>query len=124
DLSPWDTARFVAEQFVGAVIERTAARTVVERIMDASSGRDDGNVLLDRGWQAKLFEDREEHVLDGLARRLRAAGRDKAFEAFNNAQDHVLRAAWVHIDRIVLEAFVAAVENCADEQLRGLLDRL
>lgn len=124
DLSPLATARFVAEQFVGAVIERTAARAVVERIMSASPRRDDDSVLFDRGWQARLFEDREEHVLDGLARRLRAAGRDQAFEAFNNAQDHVLRAARVHIDRIVLEAFVAAIEGCADEQMRSLLDRL
>src|SRR5690606_41379191 len=39
DLSPLATVRFVAEQFVGAVMERTAARRVVERLVDASPAR-------------------------------------------------------------------------------------
>lgn len=124
DLSPLATARFAAEQFLGTVVERTSARAVVERLMQAVPNRDDDSVLFDRGWQARLFEDREEHVLDGLARRLRASNEDTAFETFNNAQDHVLRAARVHIDRIVLEAFVAAIDGCADVQLRDLLDRV
>ncbi|WP_158888639.1 acyl-CoA dehydrogenase [Amycolatopsis anabasis] len=126
DLSPLATARFVAEQFVGAVIERTAARKVIERLIDASPARDDEDVLFDRGWQLKLFEDREEHVLDGVARRLRraAAGDADPFEVFNDAQDHVLRAGRVHVDRIVLEAFVAAIDRCADPDARALLDRV
>ncbi|MFF5992422.1 acyl-CoA dehydrogenase family protein [Prauserella flavalba] len=124
DLSPLATARFVAEQFVGAVIERTAARKVVERIIDASPGRDDDDVLFDRAWQLKLFEDREAHVLDGVARRLRQATAENAFEVFNDAQDHVLRAGRVHVDRIVLEAFVAAVDRCEDGETRDLLSRV
>ncbi|CAM3028841.1 acyl-CoA dehydrogenase [Saccharomonospora xinjiangensis] len=124
DLSPLATARFVAEQFVGAVIERTAARKVVERIVDASPARDDDDAVFDRAWQCKLFTDRESHVLDGLARRLRAAGRDNAFEVFNAAGDHVLRAARVHVDRLVLDSFVAAVERCDDDEARALLNKV
>ncbi|EID55185.1 acyl-CoA dehydrogenase family protein [Saccharomonospora xinjiangensis] len=124
DLSPLATARFVAEQFVGAVIERTAARKVVERIVDASPVRDDDDAVFDRAWQCKLFTDRESHVLDGLARRLRAAGRDNAFEVFNAAGDHVLRAARVHVDRLVLDSFVAAVERCDDDEARALLNKV
>ncbi|EIF00405.1 acyl-CoA dehydrogenase family protein [Saccharomonospora glauca] len=124
DLSPLATARFVAEQFVGAVIERTAARRVVERIVDASPARDDDDVVFDRAWQCKLFTDRETHVLDGLARRLRAATRDNAFDVFNAAQDHVLRAARVHVERLVLDSFVAAVERCEDAEARALLDKV
>ncbi|QWF82121.1 acyl-CoA dehydrogenase family protein [Amycolatopsis sp. CA-230715] len=122
DLSALATARFVAEQFVGAVIERTAARQVIERLVDAS--HDDEDVLFDRGWHVKLFEDREEHVLDGVARRLRRAASEDPFEVFNDAQDHVLRAGRVHVERIVLEAFVAGIDRCTDPDAKALLDRL
>ena len=113
-------AKFVADQFVGAVIERSAANSIVQRIIDASN-KDD---ILDRGWQLKIFDDREEHVLDGLGRRLRKANKDNAFEVFNSAQDHVLRAARVHIDRLVLDAFVAAVDRCEDPRNAEILDKL
>jgi len=64
--------------------------------------------------------------VDGLARRLRRAGNKDAdpFAAFNAAQDHLLLAARVHVDRVVLEAFVAAIDGCADEGARELLGRV
>ncbi|GAB3488883.1 acyl-CoA dehydrogenase [Amycolatopsis cihanbeyliensis] len=126
DLGTMATARFVAEQFVGAVIERTAARKVIERLVDAAPGRDDEDALFDRGWQLKLFEDREEHLLDGVARRLRRAASDDTdpFRVFNDAQDHVLHAARAHIDRVVLEAFVAGIDRCGDAGARALLERV
>ncbi|GAA3736343.1 acyl-CoA oxidase [Spinactinospora alkalitolerans] len=119
-------ARFVAGQFFETVIERTAARSIIERLVDAAPGRGEGGDLYDRGWQCKLLEDREEHVLEGLARRLRRAGADgvDAFEVFNNAQDHVLRAGRAHVDRVLLEAFVAAVDRCSDPGARALLDQV
>ncbi|WP_086824631.1 acyl-CoA dehydrogenase [Allokutzneria sp. NRRL B-24872] len=112
DLDTLGMARFVATQLVGAVIERTPVRALL------------GGDVRDRAWQLKLFTDREEHVLDGLVRRLRNAGEDNAFEVFNNAQDHVLRAARTHVDRIVLEAFVAAIDRCPDSATAELLDRV
>ncbi|MGW0891947.1 acyl-CoA dehydrogenase family protein [Saccharopolyspora sp. NPDC002578] len=125
ELGTLEVARFVADQFVGAVIERTAAKSLVQRLVDAAQ-RDDEEAVFDRGWQLKLFDDRERHVLDGVARRLRrATGKDAdPFEVFNNAQDHVLRAARVHIDRVVLEAFVAGIERCTDGPTAQLLDRV
>ncbi|MEJ2852006.1 MULTISPECIES: acyl-CoA dehydrogenase family protein [unclassified Saccharothrix] len=119
DLDPWGMARFVADQAVNVVIERTAARAIIDRLVSGSS-----DALLDRGWQVRQFEDRERHVLEGLARRLRRATPDNAFEVFNAAQDHVLHAARAHVDRVVLEAFVAAVDRCADASVRELLDRV
>jgi len=124
DLSTLGTVRLVAEQFVEAVIERTAARKVIERLVDAAPGRDDDEAILDRGWQVALFEDREKHVLEGAARRLRKAADGDAFRVFNDAQDHVLRAAKVHVDRVVLEAFVAAIDRCQDAEAREMLDQL
>ncbi|WP_328604202.1 acyl-CoA dehydrogenase family protein [Amycolatopsis sp. NBC_00345] len=119
DLSPLATARFVAEQLVGAVIERTAARKVVERLTES----DDGDVLFDREWQQKMFEDREQHVLEGVANRLRKAA-DDPFGVFNAAQDHVLRAGRVHVDSLVLDALARAAESCADPEAKVLLERV
>jgi acyl-CoA oxidase len=115
DLGTLATARFVAEQFVNMVTERLP-----------SLGRDDADGLYDRSWQLRAFEDREAHVLDGLARRLRraASGDADPFEVFNNAQDHVLRAGRVHTERVVLQAFADAVERCADADVKQLLDRV
>jgi acyl-CoA oxidase len=123
DLGTLATARFVAEQFVGAVIERTTARAVIERLVSADPAGED---LFDRAWHVRAFEDRETHVLDGLARRLRraATGDSDPFQVFNDAQDHVLRAARVHTERVVLEAFVAAIDRCADGPAKTLLERV
>jgi len=129
DLGTLATARFVAEKFAGALIERTAARGVIERLTAAAPGRDDETVLFDRAWQVRAFEDRERHMVDGLARRLRrgaasADGAAGAFAVFNDAQDHLLRAARAHVDRVVLEAFVAGLERCVDPATRALLSRV
>ena len=117
-------ALVIADQFVEAVIERTAARGLIDRLVNAVTPRDEETDLLDRGWQIKVFEDREKHVLDTLARRLRRAAEPDvdAFEVFNDAQDHALRAARVHIDRIVLEAFVAAIERSPSPLLNRVCD--
>jgi acyl-CoA oxidase len=119
-------ARFIADQVVETVIERTAARGLIDRLINAVTTQDEETDLLERGWHLKLFEDREKHVLDTLARRLRPAGEEgaDAFAIFNRAQDHVLRAARVHIDRVVLEAFVAAIDRCTDEATTEVLARV
>lgn len=125
ELNPLGIARFVAESFVEAVIERTAAREVIRRLIDAAPGTDEEAGLYDRGWQLQLFEDREKHIVDGLARRLRRAGTGpQAFEVFNAAQDHLLTAARAHVDRVVLEAFVAALDRCANPGCAAVLERV
>ena len=114
DLSPLATARLVAEQVMGAVLERLPAR----KLMNPA--------LHDRAWHRDLFEDREQHVLAGLARRLRAAASSDSdpFDVFNDAQDHVLLAGRTHIDRVILEAFVAAIDRCEDPGAKALLERV
>ncbi len=114
DLSPLATAKLVAEQVMGAVLERLPAR----KLMNPA--------LRDRAWHLDLFEDREHHVLAGLARRLRAAASSEVdpFDVFNDAQDHVLLAGRTHIDRVILEAFVAAIDRCEDPGAKALLERV
>lgn len=120
------TVRLVIGQFAGAVIERTTALQLVGRLVESARGKDGEGDLLDRGHQLSLLEQREEHVVEGLARRLRRAGEKDvdAFQVFNDAQDHLLLAARVHVERIVLEAFVAGIERCDDPAAREVLERL
>jgi acyl-CoA oxidase len=124
-LDGWGKVAFVAEQVRETVLERTAARGLIQRLVDAVPGRDDDVDLTDRGWQLAAFEDREKHLLEGAIKRLRrnAGRRDiTPFDVFNDVQDHVLTAAEAHIDRVVLEAFVAAIaERTADPAARALL---
>jgi acyl-CoA oxidase len=126
DLDPLGMARFVADQVFETVVEKTSARQLVERLIDAVPTRDDDAGLLDREYQLELFRWREEHVVAGVARRLKRGiddGQDP-FEVFTDAQDHVLTAARVHIERLLLEAFDGLVRRCEDPELAEVLDRL
>jgi acyl-CoA oxidase len=120
------TVRFVADQVVEAVVERTRARKLLQSLAGVVPGRDEDRDLYDRTWQLELFAWREEHVISGVARRLKAGidgGRD-AFEVFNDAQDHVLLAARAHIDRVILERFHGFIDGCDDPEVAALLERL
>jgi acyl-CoA oxidase len=124
-LDGWGRATFVAEQVREMVFERTAARGLIQRLVDAVPGRDEEVALTDRGWHLSLFEDREKHLLDGVIRRLRKGARqnrDRPFDIFNDVQDHVLAVAQAHIDRVVLEAFVAGVERSGEPLLSQMCD--
>jgi acyl-CoA oxidase len=123
ELDLLDTARFVADQAVETAFERIGARHLLRRLLDATPGEEVD--LRDRAWHLDLFEFRERHTLQTLARRLRrAADSDDPFRVFNDAQDHLLVAARAHLDAVVLHAFDAAAESCADEAARTLLTRL
>jgi acyl-CoA oxidase len=120
------TVRFVADQVVETVVERTRARKLLQSLAGVVPGRDEDRDLFDRDWQLELFAWREEHVISGVARRLKAGidgGRD-AFEVFNEAQDHVLLAARAHVDRVILERFHAFVDACDDPGVADLLGDL
>lgn len=121
-LDPLGMVRFAAATVADVVMERTAAQALIQRLVDATSGGDEDD-LLERGTQLSMFEDREKHVLETAARRLRRASKDgaDAFEVFNNAQDHVVRAGRVHIDRVILEAFVAGIDACTDPAAKEML---
>ncbi|MGY2067916.1 acyl-CoA dehydrogenase family protein [Blastococcus sp. SYSU DS0619] len=126
-LDGWGRVGFVADMVRETVLERTAARALIQRLVDAVPGRDDEVPMLDRGWQVKLFEFREKHALEGAIRRLRKNSSIEGmapFDMFNDVQDHVLKAARAHIDRIVLEAFVEGVDRATDPDVAALLDSL
>jgi acyl-CoA oxidase len=116
------TARVVG----GTVLERTAANLVVERLVASVRRRPEETTLVDRGWHAWMFEERERHSLESLARRMRAAGRaaGDSFEAFNALGDHVGFVARAHLERVILEAFIAGIAACPDPEARPVLERL
>ncbi|GAA5165816.1 acyl-CoA dehydrogenase [Pseudonocardia eucalypti] len=118
DLDTLGMIRFVVENIADTVAERTSARALAQRLRDPD--------LEDPEWHRSLLEDREEHLLAGLARRLRRAGEADAdpFAVFNAAQDHLLTAAKAHVDRFVLDAFDRTVDACADPGVAGLLGRV
>jgi len=112
--------RFVTDTAVDTVVEHTAAHRIIQRLLDAAPGPDAD--LRDRAWHVELFEWREKHLLDTVARRLRRAGESAdPFAAFNATQDHLLRAARAHADRLLLEAFVAGID-AAPVSIRPLLE--
>ena len=106
-----------------AVIERTGAGLLAERLVTTARRKGDSAAFYDRGWHAWMFEERERHSIDSLARRMRAADRD-SFDAVNAMQDHVLFVARAHMERVVLDSFIAGIENCADGAARQTLEEL
>jgi acyl-CoA oxidase len=128
NLDTLGTVRFVADQVLDTVAERTSLRQLTERLRAVGPGRDEDDVL-ERSWQVKLLDDREEHTLDGLVRRLRPArekgiSTERQFAIFNNAQDHLLRAARSHLDGLVLDAFVRGIDGCVDPSARALMEKV
>ena len=127
ELDPLGTATFMASQMASQVAERTALRELLGRLGDQLlPGRDDERDLLDRSTQVELFRWRHEHVLAGVARRLKGGidGGGDPFEVLVECQDHVVTTARSWADLVVLEAFAAAVEDCEDAATRDLLDKL
>ena len=118
--------RFVADQVVGAVLERTAVRGVAQWIADAVPRKEEDTNLLDREYHTYLFAWREKHVLEAAARRLRKlmAKDGDAFAAFNAVQDHLLLAARAHVERVVLGHFISAIEACDEPEILALLDKV
>lgn len=122
-MSPVEWVRFAAGAVSDRVMKRTAAEAIMQRIVDARQDSEEEGSLFNRGTQVNMFEEREEYLLSSVARRLQAKSKEmSAFEAFNAVQDHVMHAATAHIDRVVLEAFVAGISSCPDPQTRELLD--
>jgi len=121
-MSPVEWVRFAANFAGDRVLKRTAAETIMQTILDTRQDNEEEGSLFNRGTQVKMFEDREQYLLSSVARRLQGKSKEMpAFDAFNAVQDHVLHTAKAHIDRIVLEAFVAGIDACEDEEARRIL---
>ena len=123
DLDTLAMARFATRDFVATLAGRSPARTLVADLVDSAPGHDAGE-LLDRAWQLRMVRERERHVVESLAKRMRRARQrpaEEAFTAVDDLQDHLLLAARAHTDRVVLEAFTAAIARAEDPAVAALL---
>lgn len=124
DLDLRGTAQKTAAMVGGAILERTTARAMIDRLVTTAKRKPESQQLRARGWHVQMLEFREHHTVEGLAQRMRAAGKvgkEEQFEAINACQEHMLAAARAHIDRVVLEAFIEGIGECHDDYIRALL---
>ncbi|PPK92121.1 acyl-CoA oxidase [Kineococcus xinjiangensis] len=128
DLDTLGMAKFATLDFVSTVAGRSPARLLVQEIIDSAPRRGDGEEELhSRAWQLQLVQYREKHVVETLAKRARRAqskSEGRSFEALNALQDHMIMAGRAHVDRVVLEAFTAAVARCEDPGVKALLEQV
>jgi acyl-CoA oxidase len=129
DLDQFGMVRFVAGLAVETVIERTNVHKLLERVKDLLPGGDEWDQaagLLDSDYQLAMLRFREEHMLAGVARRLKR-GIDQKMNpgvVFSRVQDHVIAAARAHVERLVLEAFVDKARSLPDGDLKVTLNLL
>ncbi|MFC7362762.1 acyl-CoA dehydrogenase family protein [Nocardioides astragali] len=129
DMDQFGMVRFVAGLAVETVIERTAVHKLVQSVRDLLPGGDRWDQeagLLDPNYQLAMLRFREEHMLGGVARRLKR-GIDQKMNpgaVFSRVQDHVIAAARAHTERLVLEAFVARTAALPDGDLKVALNLL
>ena len=128
ELNPLETAGFFAAVALQTVVERSAAGELVRRLTDdlvPSRERDED--LADRDYHRNLFRWREEHVLSGVARRLK-----RGIELRNPAVRGLQRLSGPRPrDRPRARAARAARRvraprstRAQDDRLRGVLGRL
>ncbi|MGV9825892.1 acyl-CoA dehydrogenase family protein [Gordonia sp. NPDC003429] len=125
-LSAGGWVRFIASMARDVVVEKTAVRQVVQTLLDSSDEDTEKSPLGNRGTQIRLFRNREAHLVRTCAQRLRRATDDDndAFEVFNNAQDHLLKVGHARTERMVLEAFVQAINDCDSRAAAELLGKV
>ncbi|MEW1936731.1 UNVERIFIED_ORG: acyl-coenzyme A oxidase [Dietzia maris] len=126
DMDQRETVAFALSTVADVVQEKARTSTLWQKLVDAVTDREHTD-LLDRGNQLELLVDREEHLLETVARRLRKAqGQDgsAAFKVFNSAQDHLLQAGRAHMDSWVFARFAEAVDACEDPEAKEVLGML
>ncbi|MBK8463246.1 MAG: acyl-CoA dehydrogenase family protein [Nigerium sp.] len=121
------TAQATARMLGNDILERTAARSVIDRVLAAASRKPEAQQLTSRAWHIQMFEHRERHTIESLAKRMRSAGKlpvEASFAAINACQQHMLAAARAHTDRVVLEAFIAGIDAADDPYLASILSKV
>jgi acyl-CoA oxidase len=120
------------EQFeelrIWAAVRHLTARagTAVAELNPVITRRTDVDHLRDPEFHASALRFREARLLHSAANRLRALikdGRD-SFDAVNEVQDHLVKLAEAHAERIVLESFQARIARAPNEPVRAAMVNL
>ncbi|HXH79612.1 acyl-CoA dehydrogenase [Nocardioides sp.] len=129
DMDQFGMVKFVAGLAVETVLERTSAHKLFQRIKDVLPGGDEWDQeagLLDSNYHRAMLRFREEHMLGGVARRLKR-GIDQGMnpgEVFSRVQDHVIGAARAHVERMVLDSFIEKTRALPDGDQKVALNLL
>ncbi len=129
DLDQLGMVRFVTGMAVETIVERTSVHKLLELIKDVLPGGDrwdDEAGILDTNYHLAMLRFREEHMLGGVARRLKR-GIDADMNpglVFSRVQDHVIAAAEAHVERVVLEAMVDKIADLPDDDNKRALSLL
>jgi acyl-CoA oxidase len=113
DMNQIDMVRFVAGLAVDTVMERTAVHKLLQQLRDSLPGGDDEPDIRERDYHLAMLRWREEHMLAGVARRLKTRV-DKGQapgEVFSRVQDHVIAVAHAHVERLILEAYAEKLDS-------------
>lgn len=120
DMDQIGMVKFVAGMAVDSVVEKTQVHTLLDRVRDLLSRHSDDDPeagLRDSDYQVALLRYREEHLVAGVAKRLKRgvdAGMDSGV-VFSRVQDHLIELGRAHVEREVLEDFVAQVKALPQE---------
>ncbi|MES2306692.1 MAG: acyl-CoA dehydrogenase [Gemmatimonadota bacterium] len=97
------------------------ARAVLKSMNPVSARRDDEDHLRDPEQQLDLLRYREERLLDGAARRIRAGmKKGDPGATMQDVQDHLMHLATAHVERVAFEAVQQEVQR-ANRSLRPVL---
>ncbi len=123
-LGPAEMVTFVAGQAVETIISRLSARKIGQAITDAVPTHSVTENWLDRDHQLDLFKWRESNIVASVANRFRRGLSDgyDPFEVFRAVADHAVDAARAHVELAVLSAFIRAIEDCDDAQVKHALN--
>ena len=127
DMDLRGTAQATARLLGGRFMERTTAGSTISRLVANAKLKPESERLHARGWHVEMFEFREQHLVETLARRMRAASKapeDEIFDAVNECQEHMLEAGRAHTERTVLEAFVEGISECRDDYIKAQLIKI
>ncbi|MYA44690.1 MAG: acyl-CoA oxidase [Gemmatimonadetes bacterium] len=113
DLTMWGMARYLAE----------LAGTRLADMNPVVTRRTDPEHLASHEFQLSALRYREQRLLRSAARRLKSRmdGGMDSFEAVNECQDHLITLARAHVDRIAMEASVAALAGSAEGEGKELV---
>ena len=116
DMNFMSTLRFLAGR----------ARAQLTELDPVTSRRTDREHLLDASWQLTMMRHHEQMLIESVARRFRSRVDDgmDSFFAMVEVQDHLMSTAYAHIERVLLERFIEAVEAEQDPDVKAQLDTL
>jgi len=120
-MSPVEWVRFAASAVSDRVLKRTAAEAIMQTIVDARQDNEEEGSLFNRGTQVTMFET----ASNICCRQWRDGCRPRPKRCRRSTRScrtgPCAARGDAHIDRIVLESFVAGIDACENEEARELL---